>query len=202
MRMCAELADLGMDLARAAAAKTLADWAEPEEPATEAAPDAPEATRPAPGAKPPRAAGTAARAAKPADPATIFTRLVVTVRDCITLEARLADGPATAKRGTDPALRNDPRRAPLRDIFRRVTENHPDRAELVRDTTARIDHDLAADPDRTLELSTLFFSICEDLGIEVDLAILPDEFLGVADDLDDLDEADTSAPFPRATPPP
>jgi hypothetical protein len=203
MRMCAELAELGMDLARAAAARARADWAKPEEPpAPEAHPEPPpEPEVAAPGrlaqaARPPRVAAPSARAAscKPTDPALIFTRLVTSVRDCITLEARLAAGLIPTSRGTSPALRADPRRASLQNIFRRITGHHPDRAELIRQTTARIDEDLAADPDRTLELPELFFKICEDFGIEVDLATLPDEFLGVIDDLD--------APDPRATYPP
>jgi hypothetical protein len=86
----------------------------------------------------------------------------------------------------------------LRDIFRRITEHHPDRAELVQQTTDRIDQDLAADPDHRIELSHLFFSICEDFGIEVDLATLPDEYLGLAGP----DDAAPDAPDPRATSPP
>jgi hypothetical protein len=198
MRMCAELAGLGMDLARAAAAKTLADWAKPEEPpeAEHQAEPPPEperaaSTRPAAAAKPPRAPGTSVRASKPADPATIFTRLVACVCSLIALEGRLAAGLTPNSRGTSPALRADPRRAPLHDIFRRITQHDPDRAELVRQTTARIDENLAADPDQEIELPELFFAICEDFGIEVDLARLPDKFLGLAED-----------PDPRATSPP
>jgi hypothetical protein len=194
MRLCAELADLAMDLARAAAAKTLADWAKPEEPPAAAPPPEPERAAPTLlAAKPPRAPGTSLRAAtaKPADMATIFTRLAATVRDCVAMEARLAAGLIPTSRGTSPALRADPRRASLQNIFRRITDHHPDRAELIRDTTARIDEDLAADPDRTIDLPELFFKICEDFAIEVDLATLPDQFLGLAED-----------PDPRATSPP
>jgi hypothetical protein len=182
--MCAELADLGMDLARAAAAKARAEWADPEHPPTEDEPPEPAAeppSRPAQ-ASPPRAAAIRAPAAKPTDSATIFTRLTATVLACITLEARLAAGLTPTRRDTSPALRADPRRAPLRDIFRRITELHPDRAELVRETTARIDEDLEADPDQTNDLPTIFFTICEAFGIEVDLAILPDSILGLAPD--------------------
>ncbi len=77
-----------------------------------------------------------------------------------------------------------------------------DRTELIRETTARIDHDLAADPDRAETLSNIFFRICEDLEIEVDLARLPDEFLGIAQDTQDDDDPATRAPDPRATSPP
>jgi hypothetical protein len=203
MRMCAELAELGMDLARAAAAKALAEWAKPEEPPTAELLPEPEVaapTRLAHAAKSPRAAGAAGRAstAKPTDPAVIFTRLGACVRDSIAMEVRLAAGPATTtSRGTSPALRADPRRAPLRDIFRRITEHHPDRAELVRDTTARIDEDLTADPDQALDLSRIFFSICEDLGIEVDLAVIPDRFLGFTGDPRGPDDPATDDPYPN-----
>jgi hypothetical protein len=207
MRMCAELAELGMDLARAAAAKARTDWAEPEEAPEAEAPPNPEGaphTCVAQVARPPRATSLSVRAAscKSSDPALIFTRVAACVRASIALEARLAAGLTPTGRGTSPALRSDPRRAPLRDIFRRVTEHHPDRADLIRETTARIDQDLEADPDRALELSHLFFTICEDLGIEVDLAIIPDRFLGFTYNPDAPIEAETDTPDPRATSPP
>jgi hypothetical protein len=205
--MCAELADLGMQLARRAAAIALAHWAEPEAPPAEESPPepAPEPpTDPAPAARPLRAAGISLRAltCKSSDPALIFTRLAATVRDCIALQVRLTAGTSTTNRGTTLALRADPRRAPLRDIFDRITKHHPDRTELVRETIARIDADLAADPDRILELSGLFFGICEDLGIEPDLATLPDEFLGFVYEPPARTEPVTDGPDPRATSPP
>jgi len=200
--MCAELADLAMDLARAAASIALTDWAKPEPPpAADALPEPEVAapTGPALAAKPPRAAGASTRtsSAKPTDPAITFTRLAACVRASITLEARLAAGPAKTTRGTSPA-----RRADLHDAFRRVTKNHPDHAAIVRETTARVDQDLAADPDQTLDLPTIFFTICEDLDIEVDFARLPDPFLGVAAYPAGPDEAAGGAPDPRATSPP
>jgi hypothetical protein len=198
VRLCAELADLGMQLARAAAAKTLAEWAEPEQPPTaeplpnqpaEPLPSQPAETLSEPTPAPKRTAGPAA-ARKPTDPALIFTRLVAAVRDCIALEARLAAAvtPAAA-RAASLQLRADPRRAPLRDAFRLVTENHPDRPELLRETTARLDEELAADETQSIDAPTLFFDICEELGIEIDFANLPDEYLDFA-------------PEPHATSPP
>ena len=203
MRMCAELAELGMDLARVVAARALADWAKPEEPPAAPQPFEPEAehpTLPPQAARPLRLPGLSVRAAscKSADPALIFTRVAACVRASVTLESRLAAGLTPTSRATSPTLRADPRRAPLRDIFRKITQHHPDHADLVRETTARIDADLAADPEHTLELPELFFNICEDLGIEVDLAHLPDAFLGLAAD----DEAPPNSPTPRATSPP
>ena len=197
--MCAELADLGMQLARRAATIALANWAEPEAPPAEDTPP-----EPAPAAKPLRAAGLSIRAlsCKSSDPALIFTRLVASVRDCIALEVRLTAGASTTSRGATLALRADPRRAPLRDIFDRITKHHPDHTDLVRETIARIDADLTADPDRTLELSSLFFGICEDLGIEPDLATLPDEILGFTYVPPVRTKPVTNAPDPRATSPP
>jgi len=92
-----------MQLARAAAARTLANWAEPEAaPATK--PQSTQAAEPhsesetAPHANPaptPRRAasylaGTASH--KQIDPAVLFTRLAAVVRDCVALEARLTTG--------------------------------------------------------------------------------------------------------------
>jgi hypothetical protein len=187
--LCAELADLGMQLARAAAAKTLAEWAEPEQPPTaEPLSNQPAEPLSEPAPTPKRTASTAPR--KPTDPALLFTRLVAAVRDCIALEARLAAAttPAAA-RAASLQLRADPRRAPLRDAFRLVTENHPDRPELLRETTARLDEELAADETQSIDAPTLFFDICEELGIEIDFANLPDEYLDFA-------------PEPHATSPP
>ncbi len=216
MRMCAELADLAMGLARAAAARTLADWAEPEQPPLSAAepqlnesaapltqPAEPQAahqpaphTNPAPSRHGNRSATTAST--KPTDPALLFTRLAAIVRDCIALEARLAASAA----GTSCApIRPppDPRRAKLQEGFRLVTTNLPDRAALLRETTARADEYLAADPDQTIEIPELLIAICDELGIEINFKILPDEFLFTTYDPVDFDDA---APYPRATSPP
>jgi len=132
----------------------------------------------------------------------IFTRVAACVRASIALEARLAAGLAPTRSGPSPTLRNDPRRADLHDIFRRVTKHHPDHTALLRETTARVDHDLEADPDRTLDLPHLFFTICEDLGIEVDLARLPDRFLGVIENTPAPYDPATNPFDPRATSPP
>jgi hypothetical protein len=182
LRQCAELADLAMQLARAAAARTLANWAEPEHP--------------------PAAAPPTAQVAKQTDPAVLFTRLAAVVRDCVALEARLAAGSGPAPRAAALQLRADPRRAPLREAFRRATEHHPDRAELLRETTTRIDEQLAADPDQKVRLANLYFPLCDELGIEIDLSILPDEFLILDPEPARQNEAAPRAPDPRATSPP
>ncbi len=196
-----------MQLARAVAARALTDWAEPEEPAATAEPpsnNAPKAqsntapeppTDPAPAAPRLRIAGPTLRApsCKPVCPALLFTRLAATVRDCITLEARLTAGPARAP----PARPADPRRAALHETFRYVTESGPDSAERLRDTTARLDQTLAADPNQTIAPPEIFATICEDLGLDIDLATLPDEYLDLITGPEITDDKD-----PRATSPP
>ncbi len=198
-----------MGLARAAAARTLADWAEPEQPPRNppaeppfTQPAEPQAEREAaPHANPaPRLAASrlsARSSPKPTDPAVLFTRLAAVVRDCIALEARLAAGTAGTSRA--PVRPADPRRAKLQEALRLVTTNHPDRAALLRETTYRADEHLAADPDQTIEIPDLLINICEDLGIEIDFTKLPDEFLFTTYDPVDFDD---SAPDPRAHSPP
>jgi hypothetical protein len=182
-----------MQLARAVAAKALADWAEPEQPQA-ADPE------PSPGlaavfallgtAEPDLRAPTCnAPTCKPVDPALLFTRLAATVRDCIALEARLAAGAPASPRAAALFRRADSRRAPLREAFRRVTKDHPDRTELLREASTRLDEELAADPAQSTNATSLFFALCEELAIVIDFATLPDEYLDFA-------------PDPQAPPPP
>jgi hypothetical protein len=196
-----------MQLARAAAARTLADWAAPEaspeaEPHVTPAVEAPHADRetaPAPTPRRPAAYGPRPTAAKPTDPAVLFTRLAAVVRDCIALEARLAGAPAAPPAVRACLLRADPRRAPLLEVFRRTVENHPDRAALTREIIACIDEHLEADPDRTRAPAELLDAICTEFGIEIDFAKLPDEYLVGADEMTEVDDDDIE---PCATYPP
>ncbi len=205
MRMCAELADLAMGLARAAAARTLADWAEPEQPPPaepqineSAEPQLNETAVPHTNPAPSRKASRPAASAKPTDPALLFTRLAAIVRDCIALESRLAASAAgTANHGGTSRAPPDPRRPKLQEALRLVTTNLPDRAALLRETTTRADEHLAADPDQTIEIPDLLINICEDLGIEINFKTLPDEFLFTTYNPIDFDDSD-----PRATSPP
>jgi hypothetical protein len=202
-----------MQLARAAAARALADRSETEQ-SPPAEPPCPAAAEPqiaptneppaeretAPAAPPRRAAFYPARtAAKPVDPAVLFTRLAAVVRDCIALEARLAAAPTETTTNRALQLRADPRRTLLREAFRLTTENHPDRAALTRDIATRLDEDLAADPDRAIDPVHLFEALADEFGIDIDYAILPDEFIFGADETADEDE---DVPEPRATSPP
>jgi hypothetical protein len=187
-----------MQLARAAAARTLADWAEPEaSPMPAAATPSDTKTAPQSNPTPCRTAGTAPY--KQTDPAVLFTRLAAVVRDCVALDARLAAGTAPSPRAASRSLRADPRRAPVREALRHATQNHPDHAELLRETTTRLDEHLANDPDQTAKPPHLFATICEELGIEIDLATLPDEYLNAFAEMLGLDE---KLPDPRATSPP
>jgi hypothetical protein len=203
------LTDLAMQLARAAAARTLTNWAEPEPaptpepspiPAAEPQSDPETAPPPNRALTPHRAAG--ASSYKPIDPAILFTRLAAVVRDCVALEARLAGGGGLTSRAVTLQLRADPRRAPVREAFRDAIKNHPDRTDLLRETTARLDEQLTNDPDQTIGLGNLLFDICNELGIEVDLATVPDEFLTSYAEPTDSGEHETNAPYPRATSPP
>ena len=150
LRMLAELAELGMQLARATAAKALADLAapDPEEQADEpqAAEPPPEPAEAIQHRTAPKSPGTASR--KPADPVTSFIRLATAVCQIIALEAGLATGPAaTARRGLpSPALRADPRRETLIKAFREVTEQSTNRAALRAELTYQLDAALSDDP--------------------------------------------------------
>jgi hypothetical protein len=217
MRMLAELEELGMQLARATAARALADLAQPEaSEVQEAAPQSEplaqvplqEAVQaPTPRSAPARPPGTTAR--KSTDPVQSFLRLAAAVCACIALEARLSLGPVTTgSRLVPPALRADPRREPLIKTFREITEHTQDRAGLRAEFTARVDEELTADPDQILSLPELFFPLCDEMGIEPDVKKLPDAIIGmdpcttydpnpeISDDDPDFN------PIPRATSPP
>jgi len=213
--MLAELQELGMQLARATAARALAELAEletPEEPEQlEAAPQSePLAAEPPPEAATPRRASPRSpgtRSQKPTDPVTAFIRLAAAICELIALEANLAAGPALPHGLASAAVRADPRRAHLREAFRELTENSPDRATLRRETAARCDLELAADPDKTRSLWEIFYPICEAFGIAINMARLSDEIIGLDPNktypkLPDDHPFYTPQPNPRATSPP
>jgi len=171
-----------MQLARATAARALADLAVPEAP--EQQPEAPQSERQA--AEPPPEAAlavtprrTAARptttSRTPTDPGQAFIRLAAAVCELTALEAGLA-----ARRGTSsPAPRADPRREPLLKAFREVTEHAENRAILRYEFAFRLDNELTADPEQILGLPELFIPLCEALEIELDYAKLSDEIIGM-----------------------
>ena len=206
-----------MQLARATAAKALADLAlpEPAEPPAEEPQPQPLSAEPPPEAAPatPRHAPSRPPGAiprKPPDPIQSFLRLAAAVCACIALEARLSLGPvATGSRLVSPALRADPRRDPLVKTFREITEHAQDRGSLRHDFIARLDEELTADPDQILSLPELFFPLCAEIKFEPDLAKLPDAIIGMdpnhiyrGDELPEDDPYFTPIPNPRATSPP
>ena len=184
MRVLAELIDLGMQLARATAAKALADLAEPEAP-EEAAPEfeppaepKPEAAQSAtPRRTGPRSPG--ATSGKPPDPVTAFLRLATAVCHCIALEAQLGAGPATKSGLVSPALRADPRREPLIKAFREVTAQTQDKSAIRYEFTRRLDEELTADPEQLLGFPEIFYPLCAALGIELDARKLSDQIIGM-----------------------
>ena len=213
--MCAELADLAMQLARAAATRALTDLADPEA-LQAAAPQFTQAAAPPQPPEPPsllaaephQARATAPRAsairiASPThiDPALLFTRLAAVVRDCIALEARLAAGLTNTRATSTRALPReaDPRRAPLRAILDLATQNHPARAALNRDITARLEEHLQADPFQTINPAQILDAICDEFGVDLDLANIADDHLDV---LCGTEEDPNHTPDPRATSPP
>jgi len=164
LRMCEEMAELGMDLARAAARQAAREAA-----ALEAAAQHPQSGLPTPAQTRPH---------KTTDPATLFTRLCSAVRQAIALEAKLANLPAPGRRSSlaAPPI-DDPRRAILRQVFHHVTERNPNRQAIRRQTSERLDEELALDPEGNTHVGDLFTKICEDLAVEIDLATLPDALL-------------------------
>jgi hypothetical protein len=208
-----------MQLARAAAARTLIKWAEPEQPPAAEPPSTPAAepqshpetashANPVPTRRAPNhAAGTATP--KQIDPAILFTRLAAIVRDCVALEARLSATTCDAPRAASRPRWVDPRRAHLREALVFVTEHnlyvtktYPDRADLVRNIDTSIDAALTCDTEQSFRPGALLIAISKQLGFEVDFAARPDKYLPAYADMLDIDAALSRASRPRATSPP
>jgi hypothetical protein len=152
--MCQELADLAMQLTRAAASKALQSFTEAEAPPQEILPDTP----PTP---------------KHPDPTTLFTRLSAAVRQAITLEARIAASPALPGRPLRyPAP--DSRREILRTTMRFGLDNHPDRATIRPAALNAVDQEIARDPDGLHPLLDIVTKICDDLNLELDPETIPE----------------------------
>jgi len=203
--MLAELEELGMQLARATAAKALVDLAEPEPPEEEAeeplaAESKPEATQ---AATPRRIASKSSGTPRKSDPVQSFIRLAKAVCELIALEAGLAAGPATTKSSlVSPALRADPRRERLLQAFREVTETTQDKYALRAGFTTRLDEELAADAEKILGLPEIFYPLCQEFGIELNVRTLPDDIIGMDPWDYENDPYCMDPPTPRATPPP
>jgi hypothetical protein len=158
--VCRELTDIGMELARLAAAKARASLA------ADPPPDGSETRHPP---------------AKTSDAAVLFIRLSRSVQQAVALEARIAGDAPAGRQTKTPAstktLRADPRWTIIRDIIKIALEKNPDRREIQREAEARLQEELQADPEQTLTTRQTLQTIIDDVGIEVDYHQLPDELL-------------------------
>jgi hypothetical protein len=150
--MLREMAELGMQMARAAAARAL-------DPDSQTAPDF---------ARDPTLAFARA---------TCAVRQAIALETRIAA-AELA--PARAQPA--PASAHDPRRPALRQALYKLADAEPERAaraQLRRHIDERIEHELLADPGADLPPGDVFAAICDDLGLHLDPSALPDELLGL-----------------------
>ncbi len=186
LAMAQELAELGMGLARSAAARATTLFAEE---AAAPPPDPAEAPEPPP--------VTAAVPLTPAQShAFTFARLSNAIRQAIALEARIAADafaprPAAAARAPAQPRRPDARRALLRQALHEAAATEPDPALLRRAIDARIEDELQADPDVTTPVWELLESISADMALTLNLPRLPDACLPPAPDDEppfDIDE--------------
>jgi hypothetical protein len=152
MRMCRDLAELGMALAQAAAKKALTDFAALAEPGDkQAKPD-----------------GTTT------DYTQLFIRLSSNVRQIMLLEARLDAGVAPPRPRAEPARAPaDPRRAIIRQALDFAIGNRPDRATLCRAAWDLLDQKLAADPKADIRPVAIIHSILDPMRINVSIAKMP-----------------------------
>jgi hypothetical protein len=176
-----------MQLARHAAAEALAEKAsiDQAEPATPEPPKTEPARQPATPVAPTTddrqpAPGLSTKGLTRISPALLFTRLCACVISIIELECRIAAGAAATAAATFTG--GDPRRHTLRRGFGIVLENHEYRGELNRRTEALMNVALTADPDRKRAVHEIFWQICDELGIPIDLATIPDEFINMSQD--------------------
>jgi hypothetical protein len=208
-----------MQLARATAARALADLAQPDPPEDHAEEPEPEPhpeplpaeprqeTAATPRRTPARQAATGPTNKKTPDPVTAFIRLAAAICELIALEANLTAGPAPIRGQISPPLRADPRRLPLIEALNDQIKKHPDRTTLRREIASFLDADLTADPDQEKDASEFFFVTLNHFDIEVDYNLVPDLLLGYGPvkteaDFDPDDPIFNRAPFPRATSPP
>ena len=80
----------------------------------------------------------------------------------------------------DPAAPPDPRRALLRQALHKASANQPNRAALRREIEEGIELELDADPDGEIALGEILAKLSEQAGLPFDPSTLPDHFLGLA----------------------
>jgi hypothetical protein len=159
--MLREMAELGMNMARVAAARALGDGpADTDQPA----------------ADPSLAFARATRAVRQA--------IALEIR--VAAEAAPRHNPAGDLARSAPARlavpAPDPRRPALRQALHKLAAAEPERAaraQLRRHIDERIEEELLADPDGDLPLGEAFAAICDELGLNFDASTLSDEFLAI-----------------------
>ena len=145
--MLREMAELAMEVARAAAAKATSP-----DPATADAPD--------PGL-------TFARATRQA----IALETRIAAGDLPPMRApRPARDPAAP-----PAP--DPRRTHLRQALHKAAQGEPNRAALRREIDVSIERELGADPEAEIATGEILAKLSNQLGLPFDPSLLPDHFL-------------------------
>jgi hypothetical protein len=148
MRMCRDLAELGMRLARAVAERAVAGPAEGD-----AAP-----------AKP---------AGKTPNYLQLFLRLSTGVRQLMLMEARLAAGGAPRAAGAPKPTRADHRRELIGQALDFAIGDSTERAAMRAAARATLDEKLAADPHGHTRPAAMIHAILDPLGISVSFAKMP-----------------------------
>jgi hypothetical protein len=148
MRMCRDLAELGMGLARAVAQKAAAGPTE----ATEAP------------AKPGR---------KTPDYLQLFVRLAGLLRQLMLLEARLAGGAAPRATAVPRRTPADHRRELIGRALDFAIGDSPERAAARSTARAALEEKLAADPHGQTRPAAMVHAILDPLGISVSFGKMP-----------------------------
>jgi hypothetical protein len=191
MTMLRELAELGMELARALGAQALAELS-PEE-----TPDAPKVT--------------------PADPVLMFTRVARAVRQTVALEMRIGRADAEDQAEDDRALHRYEqiaRRVLVHEIAADAVTMHAEdgrRERLLRELDDRLDAERPDDANYSyLPVNVLVTRICRDLGVQPDWSLWAERAI-VADEDGDWPpghpgmrrppQAAEPRPYPDASPP-
>ncbi len=152
LRTLREITDLGLQIARAAAHKTMAALAEEE------TPEAAEAPQKRPTSQ---------------SHAGVFARVASEIRQAMALEIRIVAGQPTPKTRRS----RDSRRETLRTVIEYTTESLPNRTQLRTEADTLIEIELLNDPDAETPLTTLLDAIIGELKIPLDCSRMPDKLL-------------------------
>jgi hypothetical protein len=149
VRMCRDLAELGMKLARVAAEKVLAD------PAAAAAKPAQKTHGKAP------------------DGTQLFLRLSSLVRQLMLMEVRLAGGAAPRATAAPRRTLADHRRELIGQALDVAIGDSPERASMRDAARATLEEKLAADPHGHTRPAAMIHAILDPLGISVSVGKMP-----------------------------